>query len=763
MSVAEKIDYKLIPVIDVAHALLGQETRERTTANERHFDGHGGLFVNIKKNRWYSHGNQAGGDAVGLIRFALGCDYKAAFDWLRSNGYESFLGERPSPKRPVKEYDYTDESGARLYQTVRFEPKDFRQRRSDGNGGWIWKGPERPVPYKLPELIASGDAPVLIAGGEKDVDNLRALGFTATTNHGGEGKWWPELTPYLKDRRVFILCDNDEQGEKHQAAVGAALNGVASEIRVVRFPELPAKGDVSDWIALREKEGLNGKAIYRKLAEPFRDEATAWEPTPCAVSAVRCQNGISAPIGTIGTELEGAKPDLSILSHDRLSPPRLPLEAFGNYWSKWIGEQAEAKSCPPDYVAGGLIGGAGVLIRNARWGSPWAGWEEPPNVWINNVGYPSSGKSPGFDAVRDLLTAIEADDNADHKENVDAWDTQKREAKIRLDVWESACKAALKDSIGVMPPKPENTEEPPRPTRKRIITNDPTVEKVARLVLENPKGMMLFRDELAGGIGALDKYGGAGGDRAFYLESYSGRAYAVDRMRDPEPIVVPSLTLSITGGIQPDRLATLVLSGDDDGLAARFLYLWPERTPPQRPKNTVPVGARAKLTSLYELKDSRDDFGNRNPLRFDEKAAEALQDYRKQVAAAETDASGLYLSWLGKLPGMAVRLAVIFEHLHWCGDNEGEAPPNSISERATVAAIAFLDRYAAPMARRCFGEAALPQVDIDARALARWIKEHSPSTINARDLRRAGALSTKDAARYDAAIAELESGGWLRP
>ena len=77
----------------------------------------------------------------------------------------------------VEEYDYIDEDGARLYQTVRYEPKDFRQRRSDGNGGWIWKGPERPVPYKLPELIASGTAPVLIAGGEKDVDNLRALGI----------------------------------------------------------------------------------------------------------------------------------------------------------------------------------------------------------------------------------------------------------------------------------------------------------------------------------------------------------------------------------------------------------------------------------------------------------------------------------------------------------------------------------------------------------------------------------------------------------
>ena len=175
------------------------------------------------------------------------------------------------PRAIVQEYDYTDEDGTSLYQTVRFEPKDFRQRRSDGNGGWIWKGPERPVPYKLPELIASGTAPVLIAGGEKDVDNLRALGFTATCNHGGEGKWWPELTPYLKDRRVFILCDNDEQGEKHQQVVGAALNGVASEIRVVRFPELPAKGDVSDFIELRRKDGLDDKAINKELAERFRE------------------------------------------------------------------------------------------------------------------------------------------------------------------------------------------------------------------------------------------------------------------------------------------------------------------------------------------------------------------------------------------------------------------------------------------------------------------------------------------------------------
>jgi Protein of unknown function (DUF3987) len=276
---------------------------------------------------------------------------------------------------------------------------------------------------------------------------------------------------------------------------------------------------------------------------------------------------------------------------------------------------------------------------------------------------------------------------------------------------------------------------------------------------------MLFRDELAGWIGALDKYGGAGGDRAFYLEAYGGRSYSVDRMKDPEPIVVPSLTLAVLGGIQPDRLASLVLSGDDDGLAARFIYLWPERTPPKRPNKLAPSGAKAKLTKLFSLSEQRDEFGNRVPLLFTERAATALQEYRTQVAGAETEATGLYLSWLGKLPGMAVRLALIFEHLHWCGDKEEEAAPDLISETAIVAAIAFLDEYATPMARRCFGEAVLPQLDVDARVLARSIIDNPETcTVNSRDLRRARILPAKaDVARYEAALAELETAGWLRP
>jgi hypothetical protein len=47
----------------------------------------------------------------------------------------------PAPRSPkiVASYDYVDQDRTLLYQNCRFEPKDFRQRRPDGNGAWIWK------------------------------------------------------------------------------------------------------------------------------------------------------------------------------------------------------------------------------------------------------------------------------------------------------------------------------------------------------------------------------------------------------------------------------------------------------------------------------------------------------------------------------------------------------------------------------------------------------------------------------------------------
>ena len=105
-------------------------------------------------------------------------------EWLKSDGYlydtiqPNGANQRPSI---VATYDYVDEGGALLSQVCRFEPKDFRQRRPDGNGGWVWsvKG-VRHVPYHLPQILETDDKVIVIVEGEKAADKLWKIGIPAT-------------------------------------------------------------------------------------------------------------------------------------------------------------------------------------------------------------------------------------------------------------------------------------------------------------------------------------------------------------------------------------------------------------------------------------------------------------------------------------------------------------------------------------------------------------------------------------------------------
>jgi putative DNA primase/helicase len=140
-----------------------------------------------------------------------------------------------SNRRIVAQYDYRDEAGNVLFQAVRYEPKDFRQRQPKPGGGWDWSVRGlRVVPYRLPEILAEPTRPVVIVEGEKDADNLARFGVLATCNAGGAGKWTDEHSSILRGRRVIVLPDNDEAGRNHAQQVAQLLQGIAADRRIAR-------------------------------------------------------------------------------------------------------------------------------------------------------------------------------------------------------------------------------------------------------------------------------------------------------------------------------------------------------------------------------------------------------------------------------------------------------------------------------------------------------------------------------------------------
>jgi hypothetical protein len=108
------------------------------------------------------------------------------------------------------------------------------------------------IPYRLPKVIAAvaDGAVIYIAEGEKDCSSLAKFSVVATCNTDGGGRWPQHLSEHFRGARVRIIPANDKTGRIHCRVVGAALQGIAASIDVLELPDLPEKGDVSDWLAI---------------------------------------------------------------------------------------------------------------------------------------------------------------------------------------------------------------------------------------------------------------------------------------------------------------------------------------------------------------------------------------------------------------------------------------------------------------------------------------------------------------------------------
>jgi putative DNA primase/helicase len=283
---------------------------EYIVRNPRRDDKHAGSFkINYRTGVWKDFATgDGGGDLISLVAYVRGCSNgDAALELADKLGVPLLTPDdkpngrsAPTPplrsiaEAPPKVFTWGDAGPPVSSNEVRRHvyPASRRVKIKSGDGRWVnwyrvfsndgapigWqaKKPDdyTPVPYVTsaldpfdPELR---DDYIHWTEGEKDVDGLNKLNLPAFT-FGGVGDGLPDgVEHFFNGRHIAILADNDDPGRKHAGKKAPyAHNAGAASVRIVHFPELPAKGDVSDFI----EAGGTAEQLYARI-----EAAHEWMP-----------------------------------------------------------------------------------------------------------------------------------------------------------------------------------------------------------------------------------------------------------------------------------------------------------------------------------------------------------------------------------------------------------------------------------------------------------------------------------------------------
>lgn len=447
------------------------------------------------------------------------------------------------------------------------------------------------------------------------------------------------------------------------------------------------------------------------------------------------------------------QPDAGRSASEPLPDPLPPVPTFNmallpDALRDWCDDLAGGLQVPVDFVAvpalvamAGALGGRRLAVKmKAR-----ANWYERPVLWGCVIGRPSSGKSPALTPARRMLERL-------NDEERKAWENEQAQhaamqmvAEGRRVTAKENIRKALKQgdkSKAMALAEAAQVKVEDAPPEPRIVVNDATVEKLGELLNANPRGLVQFRDELAGWLASLDREGRES-DRAFWLECWNGVGhYTVDRI-GRGTIRIEACAVSMLGGMQPGKLAEYVRGAirggfADDGLMQRFqLAVFPDlpgtwRYTDKQPDPVAEAKAWAAFKRLRTLDPSRIGAELSNVcdvpfLRLDDEAqglfVEWYTDLMQRLRAGSEPA--FMESHLAKYPALAGRLALVL-HL---ADN-GSGP---VSGDAMARALGWCE-YLEGHARRIYA----PGTDNGLTAAHALLRKRAdlPDGFTARDVYR---------------------------
>jgi len=406
-----------------------------------------------------------------------------------------------------------------------------------------------------------------------------------------------------------------------------------------------------------------------------------------------------------------------------------PVEALPEPMRGLVAEAAGAVGCDPAFVALPLLAAAAAAIGNARRVELKRGWTEPAILWTCVVGESGTHKSPALELALRPLRDRQRRDLREHERAMEAWEKEQLRYDADLAAWRRS------RSRGDPPEKPE------RPVASRCVCDDVTVEALALILLENPRGLLVARDELAAWFGAFDRYArGRGADAPKWVEMHGGRPVTVDRKTsERRTIYVPRAAVSVAGAIQPGVLQrALGREFYENGLAARLLLAYPPRLVRRWTEAEVSRAAESAVAAmferLFELAPIADDAGEPSPgiVGLSPGAKAAWVAFYNAHAAERLRMTGDLAAAWSKLEGYAARLALVAHLVRWsAGDTNN---PDMLDEQSLEAGVA-LARWFGQEARRVYAMLAGPPEDGE-RQDAIGIIRRRGGAVTARDLMR---------------------------
>jgi hypothetical protein len=584
---------------------------------------------------------------------------------------------------------------------------------------WVIAAMEPPRPlFNLPKLAAAER--VLVVEGEKCVDAAEALGFIATTSAGGASA--AHLTDWkpLAGKEVWLLPDNDAAGRKYAEDAAAILGRLSppARVKIVELPGLPEGGDIVDW--LEDHDAIESETLRREI-EALAEAAETWEGEP--------------------------EPD----------PPPIyrpfPVDALPEPLRSFVAVGAGALGCDPVYLALPVLVVAAAAIGNSRRLKLKRSWLVPPVLWGAIVGESGTLKSPALNLVLKPVFRLQAKAFDDYKAKLKEYWTEYARWRKAVKEWEKA------GAEGEMP------QEPEPPKCWRAITSDITVEALAVLLMENPRGLLLARDELSGWVGSFNRYSKnqKNADEAHWLAMYNAAPLVVDRKTSiPKTIFVPQAAVSILGGIQPKILRrSLQPEHRESGLAARLLFAFPPPPPKRWREDELDPELEEKFESvlkyLYGLEADRDEDGQDRPklvhLTPEAKTAwiRFYEAHAVELAKQEGDLAAAY----AKLEEIPARLALVFHLVRWANGNVLDPWHVDAVSMDSAIEVAEWFRNEADRIYKLFEET--PDEE-RLRKLADWIAARGGS-VTVRELQM-GIKSLRSRGAAEAALNELAEAGF---